>query len=128
MSRKKRGRQKGAQQHAEGEHGAKTRARLREILQSRAPEPPAGGPAAHADPASNRLFSRREQHDEADLNSEKTRLSRDIGRHEHVRENFQVVGGSESHPAMPGSAIAPEDPDRPNPSHRLPPDEQPDRI
>ena len=44
---------------------------------------------------------RRSQHDEAAKNSEKTRLSRDIDRHKHNRENYQVVGGTETHPAMP---------------------------
>jgi hypothetical protein len=129
MAREKRGQQKGAQQHAEGEHGEKTKARHREILQSRPAEPPSGDATPHdqPDPGAERLFSHREQHDEAELNSEKTRLSRDISRHGHVRENFQVVGGAEAHPAMPGSKTAPDEPNRPNPSDRLPPDEIPDR-
>lgn len=126
---KKRGRQKGAQRHAEGEHGEKTKARHREILQSRPSQQVERDVSPHEnpDPATARLFSSREQHDEAELNSEETRLSRDISRHGHVRENFQVVGGSESHPSMPRSSTDPEHPNRPNPSARLPPDEVPDR-
>ncbi len=130
MADEKRGRQKGAQRHAEGEHGEKTKARLREELQSRPSERDQSDSAPHErpDPASERLFSSREQHDDADLNSEKTRLSRDISRHGHVRENFQVVGGAEAHPSMPGSATDPQHPNRPNPSDRLPPEERPDRV
>ena len=130
MAGGRKGRQKGAQRHAEGEHGEKTRARLREDLQSRPSErgEPESAPHESPDPASERLFSGREQHDEAELNSEKTRLSRDIDRHGHVRENFQVVCGAEAHPVMPGSSTIPEQPDRPNPSDRLPPEEIPDRV
>lgn len=124
----KKGRQKGAQRHAEGEHGAKTKARHTEILQSRPVAPPSDAGPAHDDAGQNRLFERREQHDEAELHSEKTRVSRDISRHGHVRENFQVVGGAESHPAMPSSSINPRNPDEPNRSSRLPPDERPDRA
>jgi hypothetical protein len=131
MAKNKRGQQKGAPQHAEGEHGAKTKARIREIVQSGGNEPAETEPqdrSTHADPASQRLFSRRAQHDEAEANSEKTRLSRDIDRHGHVRENFQVPGGAESHPVTPRRSIAPEEPDRPNPNDGLAPEETPDRI
>ncbi|MFL5619195.1 MAG: hypothetical protein ACJ79A_12490 [Gemmatimonadaceae bacterium] len=39
--------------------------------------------AKHDDPARDRLFADRQQHDEADKNSEKTRLARDVQRHGH---------------------------------------------
>ncbi len=37
----------------------------------------------HDDVGKDRLFEGREQHDEADKNSEKTRLARDVKRHKH---------------------------------------------
>jgi hypothetical protein len=107
--------QKGAQQHAQGEHGEKTRARIKEIIQTKPEEPEPMEQRPHRDPAKNRLFSRRGQHDPAEEQSDKTRLSRDIDRHGHVRENFQVLGGAEAHPANPRSHIDPEHPDDPNP-------------
>ena len=129
MAGRKKGRQQGAQQHAEGERGKKTQVRLRETLQSRPSEPtePRSPPHESPDPGSQRLFSRRDQHDDGELESEKTRLSRDIAHHGHVRENFQVVGGAESHPAMPASSTNPEQPNQRNPSDRLSPEETPDR-
>ena len=39
--------------------------------------------AKHDDVGRDRLFEGREQHDEADKNSEKTRLARDVQRHSH---------------------------------------------
>lgn len=39
--------------------------------------------AKHDDPARDRLFADRQQHDEADKNSEKTRRARDVHRHHH---------------------------------------------
>ena len=39
--------------------------------------------AKHDDPAKDRLFADRQQHDEADKNSEKTRRARDVDRHKH---------------------------------------------
>ena len=124
-----RGEQKGAQGHAEGEHGEKTRARLREMRQSSEPREPRDAAAPdHARDGRHRLFERRAQHDEADRNSEKNRLSRDIDAHGHVRENFQVVGGAEAGRAMPRSRIDPEHPDAPNPNDGLSADETPQRL
>src|SRR3712207_3129303 len=101
MARQKGG-QKGAQQHAEGQQGEKTHKRLQETLQSGRREPDsAEDKASHDNPGENRLFEDRQQHDEAEKNSEKTRLSRDIDRHHHDREAFQVPGGAERHSAMP---------------------------
>lgn len=79
--------QKGAQDHAEGQHGSKTRDKFLEQLHSgngTAPEAPPNPvePAksiAHHN-AAHRLFEERQQHDEAEKNSEKTRLNREIER------------------------------------------------
>jgi hypothetical protein len=79
--------QKGAQDHAEGQHGSKTRDKILEQLHSvndAAPEaaPPPSEPSkslAHHN-AAHRLFEERQQHDEAEKNSEKTRLNREVER------------------------------------------------
>lgn len=102
----KKGRQKGAVTHAEGEHGARTHNKIIEQLESghsgRTPKELGDrGDPLHSEQGKHRLFEGRKQHDEASKNSEKTRLSRDIDRHNHNRENYQVVGGTETHPAMP---------------------------
>ena len=131
-----RGQQKGAQTHAPSDHGDKTRARQREILQSggesrepREPREPRNAESpTHGTEGKQRLFEQREQRDEAERNSEKNRLSRDIDAHGHVRENFQVRGGAESGRAMPRSQTNPRNPDAPNPGAGLPPEETPDRI
>jgi len=79
--------QKGPQDHAEGQHGSKTRDKILEQLHTgngTAPEAPPN-PAeptkslAHHN-AAHRLFEERQQHDEAEKNSEKTRLHREIER------------------------------------------------
>ncbi|MEJ7811145.1 MAG: hypothetical protein WKG32_12100 [Gemmatimonadaceae bacterium] len=97
------GKQQGAVRKAEGQHGDKTHARFQEqIHSSRAksggPGDDAAGDPTHADEGEHRLFEGREQHDEGEKNSEKTRLSKDIQRHHHDREQFQVPGGKENHP------------------------------
>ena len=110
-----RGNQKGAQRHAEGTQGPKTRARQQEILHSGERGETARQDAQHPTDGRHRLFERREQHDEADLNSEKNRLSRDIEAHDHVRENFQVQGGAKNVRVESRHAINPNDPDAPQP-------------
>jgi hypothetical protein len=89
-------RQKGAQRHAEGQHGPKARKAFVEQLRSGAPrEPRQDDPSVHdSGPGKHRLFEGREQHDEADRNSEKNRLDRDITEHGHERSDFQVRGGA----------------------------------
>jgi hypothetical protein len=73
---KRDGRQKGAQTHAEGQHGKKAHSRFIESLhEGRAPSP--GDLGAQAHEGEHRLNEDREQHDEAEKNSEKNRLSRD---------------------------------------------------
>ena len=52
----------------------------------------------HDDEGKDRLFEGREQHDEADKNSEKTRLARDVERHEHEVDEHQGDSGA-SHTA-----------------------------
>lgn len=80
--------QKGPQDHAEGQHGAKTRSKILEQLHSGngngAVDPNKTGPEPDKSPAhhnaAHRLFEERQQHDEAEKNSEKTRLNREIER------------------------------------------------
>jgi hypothetical protein len=80
--------QKGPQDHAEGQHGAKTRSKILEQLHSGngngTVDPNKNGAhpiksIAHHN-AAHRLFEERQQHDEAEKNSEKTRLNREIER------------------------------------------------
>ena len=131
-----RGKQKGPQAHAEGQHGEKTHSRFLEEVNSegegrRASEDRAFEAASsgrHPEDGGHRLTQQRQQFDEAEMQSEKNRRNSDIDVHGHVRENFQVEGGAESHPAMPPSHIDPANPDKPNPSSGLPPDERPDRV
>lgn len=117
--------QKGPQQHAEGAHGSKTHEAFIEQLHSgESREPDTGEDPTHGEKGKHRLFENREQHAEPEKNSEKTRLSRDIDRHDHNRENFQVVGGAESGRAMPRSRTNPSEPDAP--SAGLPPAPEPE--
>ena len=74
--------QKGPQDHAEGQHGSKTHSKFIEQLQSgngNAPDQVENGAErpkklAHHN-AAHRLFEDRQQHDEAEKRSEKTRLA-----------------------------------------------------
>jgi len=113
-----RGHQKGAQRHAEGQQGPKTTKRQIEQLES-GPSGRGGETerqdAQHPTDGKHRLFEQREQHDEADLNSEKNRLGRDIESHDHVRENFQVQGGAKNVRVESRHAINPGEPDAPQP-------------
>jgi len=79
--------QKGPQDHAEGQHGSKTRSKILEQLHSgngntnhdsaNGVNPPKTLPHHNA---AHRLFEDRQQHDEAEKNSEKTRLNREVER------------------------------------------------
>lgn len=73
------GRQKGAQHHAEGQHGSKAHSRFIESLHEGGEQAPIelGPPAADG---GHRLHEDREQHDEAEKNSEKNRLEREVKR------------------------------------------------
>ena len=86
---KKDGVQKGPQDHAEGQHGSKTHNKFLEQLKTgsgngAAPEASPNGLEHKKSPAhhnsAHRLFEQRQQHDEAEKNSEKTRLNREIER------------------------------------------------
>ena len=117
----KRDKQKGAQQHAEGQHGPVARAHLLEQLRSGERRTARGRVHTHDEHGKHRLFERRVQHDVAERDSEKHRLDRDIRAHAHNRENFQVRGGSASSAAMPRNPINPGDPDAPTPGVPQPP-------
>ena len=100
MTRKRptRGTQSGPQRHAEGEHGAKTRKFIRssQITQRLNDDDrphPRYDPAeiaAHNTPGKDRLFDKREQHDKADVASEKTRFARDVDRHGHDKKDARL--------------------------------------
>ena len=86
---KRDGHQKGPQTHAEGQHGDKAHSRFIEQLhEGRAPSNQElrdeGVEGRH------RLDEDREQHDEADKNSEKNRLNRDWKRGRLGEESPQV--------------------------------------
>ena len=49
----------------------------------------------HDDVGKDRLFEGREQHDEAEKNSEKTRLARDVERHGHDVDDQEADSGSQ---------------------------------
>ena len=85
--------QKGPQDHAEGQHGSKTHSRFIEQLHSHlnndgatsGDEPLGQEPRkriSHHN-ATPRLFGDRQQHDEAEKKSEKTRLHRELERRGH---------------------------------------------
>ena len=84
--------QKGPQDHAEGQHGSKTHSKFIEQLHSHANGGGQTDPVPATDEsrhhlarhnATPRLFGDREQHDEAEKNSEKTRLHRELERRGH---------------------------------------------
>jgi len=88
------GRQQGALDHAPSQQGRKTRARQAEIAQTSNPLDDRIGPRydpaeirAHDTKGKDRLFEDRQQHDDADKSSEKTRLARDLDRHNHLPED-----------------------------------------
>jgi hypothetical protein len=115
-----RGEQKGAQRHAEGQQGEKTREaflagisdhsrRESEPAPRAANDPRADGSDADeherriANPAferdgGHRLLENRTQHDEAEKNSEKNRRAIDMERHKHDGDEFQGPGGFTAHP------------------------------
>lgn len=89
-NKENKGTQQGAANHAESQHGDQTTSRIAEISQTGSPHRGTGPRhdpqeiRSHDDQGKDRLFEDREQHDEAEKNSEKTRLARDIGRHDHA--------------------------------------------
>ncbi len=88
--------QQGAQDHAEGSQGKKTRARQAEIrhsgdhAESDEHLDATGRDVTHgneigggAPDGEHRLFEHREQHDEGEKRSEKARLAKDVDKHKH---------------------------------------------
>ncbi len=97
------GRQQGAVRREPDQHGDKPRARQAEIAHTGKGADAKRGPtynpekiAAHNDPGHDRLFEDREQHDEAEKNSEKTRFARDVERHHHNGANPRLKRSVES--------------------------------
>lgn len=94
--------QRGPQAHGEGQHGSKTHQAFVEQLHSGASGRERDEQESLSEPrgsqdnpeGKHRLFEGRQQHDEADKNSEKNRLVKEIDRRDDVdRENHQVPGG-----------------------------------
>ncbi|HZF67424.1 MAG TPA: hypothetical protein VEZ47_05275 [Gemmatirosa sp.] len=122
-----RGEQKGAQAHAEGQHGPKAYEARKAQISNKHDDASDGaqlGPRAANDPrhqtnqseaaqhertmhdpsardGRHELVENRLQHDEAEKNSEKNRLIIDAERHGHDPEGLQIPGGRETHPALP---------------------------
>lgn len=48
----------------------------------------------HDDAGKDRLFEGRQQHDDAEKNSEKTRLARDVARHDHPSDDDVADAGT----------------------------------
>ena len=112
MGKPTKGNQKGAQNHAEGQHGEKTLSRLQDITNDEGRQRETHSQRAANDPnrteegtaelherlihegsdGGHRLVEGRKQHDEADRNSDRNRLEIDEERHKH------------SHLKPPGSA------------------------
>jgi len=86
-----RGHQKGAQDHAEGQHGPKTEHRIVEELESGQHEEPCAENAPHI--GGHHLYEGRQQHDEAQKNSDKARLSKSLEDRHESRADYQVKGG-----------------------------------
>ena len=94
--------QKGPQDHAEGQHGSKTHSKFIEQLHSHAngghdigDEPSANESRHHIAKhnATPRLFGDRQQHDEAEKKSEKTRLHRELERRGYDDEELRPGTG-----------------------------------
>lgn len=53
--------------------------------------------AKHDDKGKDRMFEGREQHDQADMKSEKNRLAKDLARHDHPAEGEEAVTEANMH-------------------------------
>ncbi|MFN2635902.1 MAG: hypothetical protein ABR585_02595 [Gemmatimonadaceae bacterium] len=102
--------QKGPQDHAEGQHGSKTHSKFLEQLHSASNDVARTSDNGNSDlqkqkipnHAAHRLFEDREQHDEAEKNSEKKRLHREIERNhlppdELIEVPLKVVPPPDTH-------------------------------
>ena len=94
--------QRGAQEHGEGQHGSKAHQAFVEQLHSgksdrdREEKEALNEPRGSQDnpEGKHRIFEGRQQHDEADKNSEKNRLQKEIDRRDDLdRDDHQVPGG-----------------------------------
>ena len=103
MAKPTKGNQKGAQEHAEGQHGDKTLSRLQDITNDEGRQRETRSQRAANDPGrtadgeaemhermlheggdgGHRLVEGRKQHDEAEKNSERNRQDIDRERHKH---------------------------------------------
>ena len=61
------------------------------------PVPPGEKISKHDDKSKDRMFEGREQHDDADMKSEKNRLAKDQARHDHPVKGEDVVTESNMH-------------------------------
>ena len=84
------GKNRGPVNHGPSLHGDKTLDQLAQNTNTSNPERERSGPGhdpeeirSHDTDGHDRLFENREQHDEAEKNSEKTRHARDVDRHQH---------------------------------------------
>ena len=84
--------QKGAQEHAEGQHGEKTHGQFLENVQNPL-NPVDDDVIARDSTGKHRLYEDREQHDEADKNSELGRERREQQRGRMTSEGDAVHGG-----------------------------------
>ena len=90
--------------HAEGEHGPQTRWRFTAQLRSSPPESPAGERVERqrrraAEYGKRRLVEDRQQHDEAEKNSERERLFKEVkrGRNDGPSDNIGSLHGVLDH-------------------------------
>lgn len=112
----------GAQEHAEGQHGQVTLdahnqprnpdgSHAHAVGKREANDPNSHGKhseeAAHVHDVGNpehdgghRLFEGRKQHDEAERHSDKNRIIKDVDKHHHDAEQFQIPGGRDVHPSL----------------------------
>ena len=88
--------QKGAQEHAEGQHGSKTHQHFLQNLQQKL-DPEDDNVIARDTTGKRRLFEDREQHDEADKNSELNRERVEQQRGRTTSEGDEVRGGKVGH-------------------------------
>lgn len=90
-----RGDQKGPQRHAEGQHGGKTHDRFVEQLAEGRPRE-RSEQEVNAQPGSHRLREDRQQHDEAEKDSEKNRLAIEADRGRAHPDDHRPNGGADS--------------------------------
>ncbi|MBC7791416.1 MAG: hypothetical protein H7Z74_15835 [Anaerolineae bacterium] len=86
-------------QQGEKTHRAQTETLHSQVSQKAAPVGPGHDPAdirEHNDTGKDRLFEGRQQHDDAEKNSEKTRLAKDVDKHNHDADGAAAKHGGAS--------------------------------